>query len=133
MWVVRRIQCFYAIQTDDPIEKLEHGLEHFGRIQVHVISYDYALAITSSMVLDISADLVRIRSNSLNGGSSTFARRAYARWMALLLCSQSLLREPFGITGFFGASRPRIPIRMQGGAFDAQTQAPLMKFRCPVA
>src|ERR1017187_6166641 len=71
---------------DDPIKKMEHGVEHYGRIQVHVISSGYALAITGSRVLDISANLLRIRSNSLNGGSSTCARRAYARWMALLLC-----------------------------------------------
>src|ERR1017187_7065329 len=61
---------------DDPIEKMEHGVEHCGRIQVHVISSGWALAITGSMVLDISANLLRIRSNSLNGGSSTCARRA---------------------------------------------------------
>ena len=70
---------------DDPVEKMEYGVEHCGRIQVHVISSGYALAITGSKVLDISANLVRIRSNSLKGGSSTCARRAYARWMALLL------------------------------------------------
>src|ERR1039458_4789200 len=61
---------------DDPIEKLEHGVEHCGRIQVHVISSGYALAITGSKVLDISVNLARIRSNSLNGGSSTCALRA---------------------------------------------------------
>ena len=61
---------------DDPIEKMEHGVKHGGRIQVHVISSGYALAITGSRVLDISANLLRIRSNSLNGGSSTCALRA---------------------------------------------------------
>ena len=61
---------------DDPIEKMEHGVKHGGRIQVHVISSGYALAITGSRVLDISENLVRIRSNSLNGGSSTCALRA---------------------------------------------------------
>lgn len=61
---------------DDPIKKLEHGVEHRGRIQVHVISFGYALAITGSRVLDISENLVRIRSNSLSGGSSTCALRA---------------------------------------------------------
>ena len=65
-----------AMIRDEPIEKMEHGGEHCVRIQVHVISSGYALAITGSMVLDISANLVRIRSNSLNGGSSTCARRA---------------------------------------------------------
>src|ERR1700722_20299708 len=74
-----------SIFRDNPIKKMEHGAEHF-RIQVHVISSSYALAIIGSMVLDISANLVRIRSYSLNGGSSTCARRAYARCMALLLC-----------------------------------------------
>jgi len=70
---------------DDPIEKLKYGVEHCW-IQIHAISSGQALAITGSIVLDISANLARIRSNSLKGGSSTCARRAYARWMALLLC-----------------------------------------------
>src|ERR1017187_4576263 len=47
--------------------------------------------------------------------------------------SQRLLREPFGITGFFGAFRPRIPARMQGDTFDAQARDALVKFRRPVA
>jgi hypothetical protein len=47
-----------SIFRDDPIEKLEHRVEHCGRIQVHVISSGYALAITGSTVLDISANLV---------------------------------------------------------------------------
>jgi len=44
--------------------------------RVVVISFGYALAITGSTVLDISANLARIRSYSLNEGSSTCALRA---------------------------------------------------------
>src|ERR1035438_6029394 len=78
----KQINCPFR---DDPIEKMEHGVEHCGRIQVHAIPSGYALAITGSMVLDISANLLRIRSNSLNDGISTSALREYARVMALLL------------------------------------------------
>jgi hypothetical protein len=53
--------------------------------------------------------------------------------MALLLCPKRLLREPFGIPAFFGAFRPRIPIRMQADTFDAQARDALVKFRRPVA
>src|ERR1035438_4777961 len=89
---------------DDPIEKMEHGVEHCGRIQVHVISSGYAMAITGSTALDISANFVRIRSNSLNGGSSTCARRAYARWMALLLCPSASCANRSGYPAFFARS-----------------------------
>ena len=77
----------HAVVRDGVVQKIEHGFQYFACIQVHIASGVQAFAslMTGSMILARSAGFFRIRSNSLKGGSSTCARRAYARWIALLL------------------------------------------------
>ena len=46
--------------------------------------------------------------------------------------AQSLLGKPLRVTALERPFRPRIPIRMQRYAFDAQRVAPLLELRGPV-
>ena len=105
---------------DDPIEKMEHRVEHCGRIQVHVISSGYALG---HHWLKGFGHFRELGAHPFKFAQRRQFHLRLARIRAMdgfAVMSQRLLREPFGITRFFGAFRPRIPIRMQADTFDAQ-------------
>ena len=71
---------------DDPIEKLEHRVEHYGRIQVHIVSFGYTFmvcAIAGSGLATLGSGTI-FCSYSSKDGISTLAFFAYARATALL-------------------------------------------------
>src|ERR1019366_2087979 len=76
-----------SIIRDGVIQKTKHGVQNFARVQVHIASlvWTFRILTTGSTILERAEELFRICSYALSGGSSTCARRAYARCIALLL------------------------------------------------